>query len=245
MEENKNNKNGNLEDIMIDGGGGQKQLKKILMIIALVIVVLIVAIAVTKLVIGSEEEKQNNQQQEAPVQAPEASQESQALFEEVPIDEESQQADEDLDNMINELRQQRGNGTQQAAAPQQDAPEPVEPQQDEEKQEKQQETQQASQEQPEQEPEQEPEHDPYDVKEGYWYIQVGSFERLSPNEAFLKEIEDKGYKYYYYRTEVNGKQYTKVVLGGYESKDEASAHRKRIRDEINEGAFLLRVQNAQ
>ncbi len=239
MEENKNNKNGNLEDIMIDGGGGQKQLKKILMIIALVIVVLIVAIAVTKLVIGSEEEKQNSQQQEAPVQAPEASQESQALFEEVPIDEESQQADEDLDNMINELRQQRDNGTQQAAAPQKDAPQPAEPQQE---QQEEQETQQ----QPEQkQDEQEQEHDPYDVKEGHWYIQVGSFERLSPNEAFLKEIEDKGYKYYYYRTEVNGKQYTKVVLGGYESKDEASAHRKRIRDEINEGAFLLRVQNAQ
>jgi len=225
------NKKNSLEDILIDNSDSQKQLKKILMIVALVIVILIVVIALTKMMIGD-----NDEQQMASTTLPAPAQEREPLFEEVPIESVSD-ADDELTRMINQLRDSevRRQEIQKQQLAQTPPPppriQPVEkiPQTTTKPQ-----TQAPSAKQDEQK------YDPYRVKNG-WYVQVGSFSKFTPNQAFLKNILDKGYQYYFYRTEIDNTQVTKVLIGTYATRDEAIAHRARIKEEINDGAFLLRV----
>jgi DedD protein len=238
MEKENETQKSNLEDIMINNGDGQKQLKKILMIVALVIVVLIVAIAATKMIIGGDDK----QEKAAPVATPAGvgAQDREPLFEEVPM--ESANADAELEKMITQLRDSETREREmqkvqdQAAVP---TPPPAP-------------AQEVKQTQPKetvavQEPTPAPapkassgEHDPYKVSNG-WYVQVGSFSKFSPNQGFLKSIKDKGYEYFFYRTQVNNQQVTKVIIGPYADKKEADAHKERIKKEINENAFSFRV----
>lgn len=236
MENSNENKKSNLEDIMIDGGNSQKQLKKILMVVALVIVLLIVVVSITRLIIGGDDGVD-----ETPIAAPapEAADGSQPLFEDVPIDE-GTSADEELARMIEQLRDSEQRQQQMpVATAQQDTPEPAQEPVQPEPEVAAEPTPAPTQ--PEQE-QTEAKHDPYAVDQG-WYVQVGSFSRFQPNQGFLDEIKSKGYKYYYYRTDVEGTQVTKVLIGRYSSREEATAYRSAIRDEINDGAFLVEVTN--
>lgn len=238
MEKENETQKSNLEDIMINNGDGQKQLKKILMIVALVIVVLIVAIAATKMIIGGDDK----QEKAAPVATPAGvgAQDREPLFEEVPM--ESANADAELEKMISQLRdsetREREMQKAQATTP---PPAPVsEPQTAQQAEPKE---QQVAQEPTPPTPAPKPasgEHDPYKVSSG-WYVQVGSFSKFSPNQGFLKSIKDKGYEYYFYRTQVNNQQVTKVIIGPYADKKEVDAHKERIKKEINENAFSFRV----
>jgi len=223
------NKKNSLEDILIDNSDSQKQLKKILMIVALVIVILIVVIALTKMVIGGSDETQM-----ASTTLPAPAQPREPLFEELPIESVSD-ADDELTRIINqlrdsELRQQEIQKQQLAQTPSPQT-QPVEkiPQTITKPQ-----TQVPSVAKDEQK------YDPYRVKNG-WYVQVSSFSKFTPNQVFLKNILDKGYKYYFYKTDIDNTQVTKVLIGPYATKDEAIAHRARIKEEINDDAFLFRV----
>jgi len=231
MMESENKKN-SLEDILIDNGDSQKQLKKILMIVALVIVILIVVIALTKMVIGRSDETQM-----ASTALPAPAQPRESLFEEVPIESVSS-VDDELTRMINQLRDSevRRQEIQKQQLAQTSPPPPPQVQPVER-------TPQTTTKPQAQAPsvkQDEQKYDPHRVKNG-WYVQVGSFSKFTPNQAFLKSILDKGYKYYFYKTDIDNTQVTKVLIGPYATRDEAIAHRARIKEEINDGAFLLRV----
>ena len=243
MNEENDNKKSNLEDIMIDGGNGQKQLKKILMIVALVIVLLIVAISLTKVIIGSGDQNQEEPTQQEAVPAPAMSADEDPLFEEVPIEE---AANDDLSKMINDLRDPQKREAQKSQTPQpaQQEPAAAKPVEENETLTKPQQKQQPKQEvsPPQESTQAQNEHDPYDVASG-WYIQVLSVSRVTPDKKFLNKIIDSGYRYYLHRVDISGKKITKVLVGPYQTREEALAHRTRINDEINEGAFPFEVKD--
>ncbi|MGM0622496.1 MAG: SPOR domain-containing protein [Campylobacterota bacterium] len=245
MNEENDNKKSNLEDIMIDGGNGQKQLKKILMIVALVIVLLIVVISLTKVIIGTGDENQEQQVQQETIPAPAMSADEDPLFEEVPIE---QEANDDLSKMISDLRDPKKREAQKTQTPEQNPQEKSVQQPVEQNKTVAQEPEPKEQEQPkppqanEQETSKDSEHDPYSVANG-WYIQVLSVSRVTPDKKFLNTILDSGYKYYLHRVDVSGKKITKVLVGPYETREEALAHRTRISDKINEGAFPFEVKD--
>ncbi len=233
-ESGKTQQDGNLDDIMIEGGKGSKQLKKILMIVALIIVVLIIAIAATKVILGDSTQQEQAQTPPVAAPSPNVAEDKEPLFEEVPIEGDSKK-DEELNQMINQLKEAEKAQQEETAAPkpaqestaEAPAPEP-EPEAAEETK------------APEPKPATGTKHDPYRVKNG-WYVQVGSFNKYAPNQGFLRDIEKAGYTYYFYRTTVKGTKYTKVLVGTYGTKAEAAEAKQKIRQGLNEGAFLVRV----
>lgn len=251
MEKESENKKSNLEDIMIDNGDSQKQLKKILMIVALVIVILIVAIAATKIIIGdSEQETKNNPPVNAP--SPAVNDDKEPLFEEVPM-QTDENADAELEKMITQLRDsetrqqekekiEQANAQTSSVAPEKDkadvtnpkekTPTPVENKKEDTVKEK-----EIVKKAPVTQ-----EYDPYKVSNG-WYVQVGSFSKFAPNQGFLNSIKENGYKYYFYRTQVNDIQVTKVIIGPYSTKAQVDKEKVVIRKAINDKAFSFRVDD--
>jgi DedD protein len=67
-----------------------------------------------------------------------------------------------------------------------------------------------------------------------YYVQVGAYQN-QPNKAFLDVIQKSGYKYEIKK--LNNK--TKLLIGPYNSKEEASSALIRIKDRINKNAFLV------
>ncbi len=71
------------------------------------------------------------------------------------------------------------------------------------------------------------------VKEIY-YVQVGAY-KAQPNKTFLDIIKKSGYSYE--TKKVNDR--TKLLIGPYNSREEASTALIRIKDRINKNAFLV------
>ncbi|TXE86225.1 SPOR domain-containing protein [Campylobacter volucris] len=73
------------------------------------------------------------------------------------------------------------------------------------------------------------------------YIQVFSLNTLDPKSKELKILKDNGYEYKIYKTNVNGKDLTKVLVGPYKE-SELKAELEKIRSKIAKGAFTFRVK---
>lgn len=68
------------------------------------------------------------------------------------------------------------------------------------------------------------------------YIQVGSFTK-EPSNKYLENIRNNGFKYKLYEIKVNGKIFTKVLIGPFKDKQDANA-------ELNSIKKLLKVPSA-
>ncbi|MDX1809403.1 MAG: SPOR domain-containing protein [Sulfurospirillaceae bacterium] len=74
------------------------------------------------------------------------------------------------------------------------------------------------------------------------FVQVGAIYRGTPSKKFLKLITDKHYNYFLYKTKVNNKSVTKVLIGPFKTTKEAKAGLIEIKKSINKNAFLYRVK---
>ncbi|HEC1793087.1 TPA: SPOR domain-containing protein [Campylobacter lari] len=73
------------------------------------------------------------------------------------------------------------------------------------------------------------------------YIQVFSLNSLDPKSKELNILKENGYEYKIYKTTVNGKELTKVLVGPYKE-SELKAELEKVRSKIAKGAFTFRVK---
>lgn len=73
------------------------------------------------------------------------------------------------------------------------------------------------------------------------YIQVFSLSSLDPKSKELSILKENGYDYKIYKTTVNGKELTKVLVGPYKE-SELKAELEKVRSKIAKGAFTFRVK---
>jgi DedD protein len=79
------------------------------------------------------------------------------------------------------------------------------------------------------------------TKSGF-YIQVGAFYSLQPSAKLLNNIKSEGFNYDIYKTKVNSKNITKVIIGPYATKTEAKNSLSAVRGKINKSAYILKVK---
>ena len=79
------------------------------------------------------------------------------------------------------------------------------------------------------------------IQKGSYYVQVGSFSKYAPDKKFLKSITDKGYSYRYHTIMRNSKTLNKVLVGPFQTQQEAKDARRVIRKSIEAGAFLVKL----
>lgn len=80
------------------------------------------------------------------------------------------------------------------------------------------------------------------VKTGSWFVQVGSFEKANPNSHLISKIKNQGYTYKLHKTTVNGKSYTKVLIGPFATYQDAQSTKPLIAKKIEAGAFIYQVK---
>ncbi|AJC86005.1 SPOR domain-containing protein [Campylobacter sp. RM16704] len=73
------------------------------------------------------------------------------------------------------------------------------------------------------------------------YIQVFSLNNLDPKSKELNILKSNGYEYKIYKTNVNGKELTKVLVGPYKESD-LKAELEKVRSKITKGAFTFRIK---
>lgn len=73
------------------------------------------------------------------------------------------------------------------------------------------------------------------------YVQVASFRDTSVDEELLAKIIGYDYTYVLHKVEINGNEYTKVLLGPLDSHQRAIEALKDIRKKIAEDAFLFKL----
>jgi DedD protein len=74
------------------------------------------------------------------------------------------------------------------------------------------------------------------------YVQVGATSRLSPDKKFLALITNNKYNYKLLPIDVKGKKVTKILVGPYNSTNEAKKVIGDIKSKINKDAFIYRVR---
>ena len=72
---------------------------------------------------------------------------------------------------------------------------------------------------------------------GSYFIQVGSFSKYKPNKKFLAKISALGYHYRYHKVGT----INKVLVGPFNSRDEAKNARRKLRSKVEPGAFLVKL----
>ncbi len=75
------------------------------------------------------------------------------------------------------------------------------------------------------------------VIKGSYYIQVGSFSKYAPNKRFLNKIKSLGFSYSYHKI----RDLNKVLVGPFNSKDDAKTARRKLRSKVEPGAFLIKL----
>lgn len=73
------------------------------------------------------------------------------------------------------------------------------------------------------------------------YIQIFSVSNFDPKSKELALIEQNGYTYKLYKTKVNDKDITRVLVGPF-SKDEVGEELKKVQDKIRKDAFTYQVK---
>ena len=66
---------------------------------------------------------------------------------------------------------------------------------------------------------------------------MGSFSKYEPNKKFLHSITNVGYHYTYHKV----KSINKVLVGPFNSRQEATAARRTLRAKVEPGAFLVKL----
>ena len=79
------------------------------------------------------------------------------------------------------------------------------------------------------------------AKKGNWYVQVGSFAHLKPHKRLIAKIKRLGFSYKQYKSMVNGKEMTKLLIGPYATNKEARKAKPKIRAEIESAAFIFQM----
>jgi len=79
------------------------------------------------------------------------------------------------------------------------------------------------------------------AESGRYYIQVGSFAKYAPSEAFLKKISDGGYTYTFHKVSQNGKTITKVLVGPFRTQSAAREALPVIKKRVISTAFLTKI----
>lgn len=78
-------------------------------------------------------------------------------------------------------------------------------------------------------------------KKGSWYVQVGSFARVNPHKRLIAKIKRLGYAYKQYKSSINGKKMTKLLIGPYKTYKAAQKAKPKISSEIEPAAFIYQV----
>ncbi len=86
----------------------------------------------------------------------------------------------------------------------------------------------------------EPKGEVSSVPSGY-YIQVGSFAKFTPNKKFLTTIKENGYEYHILKTELNGKNIQRVLIGPFKDRDSAKKANVKVKEDINKDAFIKKI----
>lgn len=73
------------------------------------------------------------------------------------------------------------------------------------------------------------------------YIQIGSFSKIEPNKKLLDSITNLGYKYKFHQVTINSKTVNKVLVGPFNSEDEARKALKNVKASVEAGAFLIKI----
>ncbi|WP_310441336.1 SPOR domain-containing protein [Sulfurimonas sp.] len=73
------------------------------------------------------------------------------------------------------------------------------------------------------------------------YIQIGSFSKIEPNKKLLDSITSLGYKYKFHQVTINSKVVNKVLVGPFNSEDEARKALKNVKASVEAGAFLTKI----
>lgn len=77
---------------------------------------------------------------------------------------------------------------------------------------------------------------------GSYFIQVGSFAKSSPSQAFLDKITDRGYTYnMFHQANSNGKNLTKVLIGPFKTEAAAREALPVIKKRVMPTAFLIKL----
>ncbi len=79
------------------------------------------------------------------------------------------------------------------------------------------------------------------LKQGTWYVQVGSFAHTNPNKRLIKKIKTLGYSHKQYKIVIKGKEMTKLLIGPYSTYKEAQKAKPQIKKTINPEAFVYQV----
>ncbi len=282
-----------LNDIVIEKEGSLNRSKKIILGAASLALLFLVILGIMKVVNSSPEKQQdaiNNIPTPDTQPVPNAQKSSESNFQNIPADNKDASADERLERLINEIKQQREGATQPAPqqqvvkeeprpapqpAPQQPkppvqqvvkeepkpAPQPPKPP-----------VQQVVKEEPKPAPqppkppvqqvkeepkpapqapkppvqqvkeEPKPAPQPAPATSGEYYIQVASFIKNSPDKDFLANLSKKGYTYKLHEESVNGKEFTKVLVGPYNSRESVQGALETVRKEIDAGAWIKRLK---
>jgi len=69
-----------------------------------------------------------------------------------------------------------------------------------------------------------------------YFVQVGSFSRYKPNKKFLDTITSNGFKYEFYKVD----NLNKVLVGPFSTERQARSAMRKIRTNIEAGAFLTK-----
>lgn len=241
MEEKNNNQNNQgmnsqeLNNILLDDVNEPtvSNSKKALMIGGALVVVFFIAIGVMR-ALNSGDDKNNGNNMILPPE-PAKKVDSNPMFEKVPV-KDSAQMDEKFEKIIKEIKQKTE--PEQQAPVQQQQPKP------------------AVVAEPKPEPvippaREEMIKDPVstiadtvtnDESKSGFYIQVGAFYSLEPSPKLLNNIKSQGYSYEIYKTKVNSKNITKVIVGPYATKNEAKDSLEDVRTKINKSAYILKVK---
>ncbi len=74
------------------------------------------------------------------------------------------------------------------------------------------------------------------------FVQVGAVAKTSPNQKFLRLITSRKYAYRLYKTSVNGKKVTKVLIGPFKNNQDAKNNLAAVKKSINKNAFIYRIK---
>jgi DedD protein len=230
-----------LSDIVLEKSDGSKNMKlKRILIIAAILVLLFLAVLIIMRALNKP-----SQTQEArlvlppePQSAPTTQTNEERLFQQVPIIEEEEK--ESFDDVVKKLKEKELERTSQTTVETKTAQSVKEPEVAKEPKAV------AKIEPKPKEPTSVKSSSPSQPKSNVatpgTYIQVLSVSRVNPDPKYLSTLVEKGYKYSLYRTTVNNKNVTKILVGPYKNYTEAKNALANVRRDIASGAFIFKVQ---
>lgn len=80
------------------------------------------------------------------------------------------------------------------------------------------------------------------TQQKFYYIQVGAFLKYNPDKKFLDSIKKAGFSYIIKEFNINGKKVRRVYVGPFASRKEASRYLPKIRAKISKNAFITKVK---